>query len=51
MATSKFVPVGKLLLGKLDAYSECLEYGPETYQTLFYACPSFHVEKFLNGKA
>ncbi len=45
------VPIGKLYFGKLDAYSECLEYGAEIYQTLFYSCPNFHVEKFLEGKA
>lgn len=48
---SPFVPIGKLYFGKLDAYSECLEYGMEMYQSLFYACPNFHVEKFLEGKA
>lgn len=26
------VPIGKLYFGKLDAYSECLEYGAEIYQ-------------------
>jgi len=45
------VNVGNLYFGKLDAYSECLEYGDDIYQSLFYACPSFHVEKLLKGKA
>lgn len=45
------VRVGDLYFGKLDAYSEVLEYGADIYQSLFYACPSFHVDKFLDGKA
>lgn len=45
------VKVGNLFFGKLDAYSECLEYGNDTYQSLFYSCPNFHVEKLLEGKA
>lgn len=45
------VPIKDLYFGKLDAYSEFIEYGRDVYQSLFYACPSFHVEKFLDGKA
>ena len=51
MNATKVVSVGDIYFGKLDAYSEFLEYGKDTYQSLFYACPSFHVEKFLDGKA
>lgn len=51
MSNLPFVPVGQLYFGKLDAYSEFLEYGTEIYQSLFYSSPSFHVEKFLEGKA
>ena len=47
----KLRTLGEIYFGKLDAYSECLEYGKDMYKSLFYACPSFCVEKFLDGSA
>lgn len=51
MGNNDLVPLGEIYFGKLDAYSEFLEYGKDKYQDLFYASPSFHVEKFLEGKS
>lgn len=51
MERATVVPIKDVYFGKLDAYSECLEYGRDIYQSLFYACPSFHVERFLDGNA
>lgn len=37
--------------GKLDAYTEYVEYGKDMYKSLFFMCPYFHVERFLNGES
>ena len=42
--------IGDVKFGKLDAYSEYMEYGKDMYNSLFLASPNFHVEKFLTGK-
>lgn len=42
--------IGDVKFGKLDAYSEYMEYGKDMYKSLFLASPNFHVEKFLTGK-
>lgn len=47
----RLAALGEIKFGKLDAYTEYIEYGKEMYKSLFFACPSFHVEKFLNGQS
>jgi len=41
----------EIYFGKTDAYNEFIMYGRDVFKELFYAYPSFQVEKFLNGQA